>query len=148
MRRISPRVAHMLDRLQESREEAKKRAFEERQRQAAGLSALRAMILLFTYRAPCKPVALFISHRGKGMDAELLSKLNPQVHGREFATCTLFKNEKGYGFIVSDSGGRDIFVHVRCLPGQIPLTVGERVSFIRLYAGDGRCEAGDVRVEK
>lgn len=39
-----------------------------------------------------------------------------------------FKEEKGWGFIAADDGGRDVFVHAKSLSG-IKLRTGDRVGF-------------------
>lgn len=46
-------------------------------------------------------------------------------------TVKFFNNEKGYGFIQPDDGGRDVFVHVSAVTssGIGTLTEGQRVSF-------------------
>ena len=42
-----------------------------------------------------------------------------------------FSEEKGYGFIKPDDGGRDVFVHVTAVEraGLKSLTEGQRISF-------------------
>lgn len=57
-----------------------------------------------------------------------------------------FNEEKAYGFIVPDAGGVDIFVHVKRLIGMNTLREGERVSFVRERAPDGRLRAANVRL--
>lgn len=43
-----------------------------------------------------------------------------------------FSNEKGYGFIGSDEGGKDVFVHHSAvqMDGYKTLKEGQRVSFV------------------
>jgi cold shock CspA family protein len=57
--------------------------------------------------------------------------------------------ERALGFICSDTGDNDVFVHLRSLQGGLlSLNVGQRVSFVR---GEdkrtGRPEARDVRAD-
>jgi len=57
-----------------------------------------------------------------------------------------FNDASGYGFIVSDEGGKDLFVHRGSIVGDwrtTTLTEGERVEFARREGGMGP-EAIDV----
>ncbi len=40
-----------------------------------------------------------------------------------------FDNQRGYGFIRPDNGGRDVFVHISQVEGRQELEVGQRVKF-------------------
>jgi len=44
-----------------------------------------------------------------------------------------FNDEKGYGFIQQDNGGKDIFVHFRQVnrttPGRVSLAEGQKVTY-------------------
>jgi len=46
-------------------------------------------------------------------------------------TVKWFNNQKGYGFIEPDDGGKDVFVHIRAVEraGWITLNEGQKVSF-------------------
>jgi CspA family cold shock protein len=46
-------------------------------------------------------------------------------------TVKWFNNQKGYGFIEPDNGGKDVFVHIRAVEraGWITLNEGQKVSF-------------------
>jgi CspA family cold shock protein len=46
-------------------------------------------------------------------------------------TVKWFNNEKGYGFIQPDDGGKDVFVHIRAVEraGLSTLNEGQKVSF-------------------
>jgi cold shock CspA family protein len=83
-------------------------------------------------------------------DRELMSKLKAdEPNKREFGVCVKFKNEAGYGFIELDDDSRtDIFMHVRDCEHEVPLAVGDRVSFVRKMQSDGRVRARKVRVEE
>ena len=50
---------------------------------------------------------------------------------RQTGTVKFFNNDRGYGFITPDGGGKDIFVHVTALQsaGLKGLKEGQKVSF-------------------
>jgi CspA family cold shock protein len=64
----------------------------------------------------------------------------------ETGTVKWFSEQKGYGFIVPDEGGRDLFVHRSNveLEGYAVLRDGQRVSFERAQGRKGP-EAREVR---
>ena len=51
-----------------------------------------------------------------------------------------FNNEKGFGFVASESGGKDIFVHVSVLgaAGLTSLPEGQRVTMKVVETAKGR----------
>ncbi len=58
-----------------------------------------------------------------------------------------FKDDKGFGFIKPDEGGRDVFVHVSAVPGQQPLREGMRVGFdLTTDRKTGTDRAANVRI--
>lgn len=71
-----------------------------------------------------------------------------RVHG----IVKFFSEEKGYGFIVPDGGGSDVFIHRSNLPaGHKLLDTDQRVSFIiadseKKDKGDGR-KAAEIKIE-
>ena len=82
-------------------------------------------------------------------DPELMSKLKADEPKREVGVCVKFKNEAGYGFLELDDDSRThLFVHVRACEHEVPLAVGDRVSFVRKTHSDGRVRARKVRVEE
>jgi CspA family cold shock protein len=57
--------------------------------------------------------------------------------------------ERGYGFIGTDDGSKDLFVHASDVKaaGLDPLVEGQRVRFDAVTVG-GRAKAVDLRLEK
>nr|WP_278235558.1 cold shock domain-containing protein [Isoptericola sp. AK164] len=61
-------------------------------------------------------------------------------------TVSFFDESKGFGFIVPDAGGEDLFVHARALgPGMTSLAEGSRVTY-DVVDGDRGPNARDVRL--
>lgn len=50
---------------------------------------------------------------------------------RQVGTVKFYNDQKGYGFITPDDGGKDVFVHVTAIErsGMGALTEGVRISF-------------------
>lgn len=63
----------------------------------------------------------------------------------ETGAVKLFNGPRGYGFIVPNAGGSDVFFHVTELRGTTTLTVGDQVEFERGEDKYGRAMARNVR---
>ena len=70
--------------------------------------------------------------------------------GPDMATGTVkfFNAERGYGFIKTDDGGPDMFVHISGVaPGTPSLAEGMRVTFeVETDRKSGKTKAADVRL--
>jgi cold shock protein len=64
-------------------------------------------------------------------------------------TLKMWNAERGYGFIVDDSGGPDMYLHISAVQsaGIDPDNIrkGERLTFDVESAGDGKIRASNVR---
>lgn len=101
-------------------------------------------------------VAFLVVDGEKGPQADHLLPLGAQaarsapaaqsVSDGADGTVSWYDDTKGFGFIAPDSGGEDIFVHVRALgPGLTELPEGARVTF-DVVAGDKGPNARNVRL--
>jgi len=64
-------------------------------------------------------------------------------------TIKWFNEAKGFGFILPDGGGKDIFVHYSgiVMKGFKTLAEGERVEYEMETGPDGKLQASNVRKE-
>lgn len=62
-------------------------------------------------------------------------------------TVKWFNEDKGYGFLTQDDGGKDVFVHFRAInaEGYKTLTEGQQVSF-EIEQGQKGPQAANVQV--
>lgn len=101
-------------------------------------------------------VAFLVVDGEKGPQADHLLPLGAQaarsapaaqsVSDGADGTVSWYDDAKGFGFIAPDSGGEDVFVHVRALgPGLTELSEGARVTF-DVVAGDKGPNARNVRL--
>jgi CspA family cold shock protein len=65
---------------------------------------------------------------------------------REHGRVVWFDVARGFGFLSSDNGGRDIFCHVSQVPGELPLERGDRVSFVRVKKNGSHVMAMSVQL--
>ncbi|HEY1606513.1 MAG TPA: cold-shock protein [Allosphingosinicella sp.] len=72
----------------------------------------------------------------------------PQVVGEGKGIVKFFNGQKGFGFIVRDDGGEDVFVHISAVEqaGLTGLAEGQPLSFTLVDRG-GRISATDLKIE-
>jgi CspA family cold shock protein len=72
----------------------------------------------------------------------------PQVVGEGKGVVKFFNGQKGFGFIVRDDGGEDVFVHISAVEqaGLTGLAEGQPLSFTLVDRG-GRVSATDLKIE-
>jgi len=71
-----------------------------------------------------------------------------QVVGEAKGTVKFFNGQKGFGFIVRDDGGEDVFVHISAVEqaGLTGLAEGQPLEFTLVDRG-GRVSASDLKIE-
>ena len=96
-------------------------------------------------------VAFMVGEGERGPQAEHLVPLGPEAakpaldDGAD-GTVAWYDEGKGFGFVTSDSGGEDVFVHVRALvEGLTWLAEGDRVMY-EVVQGDKGPQAKDVQL--
>ncbi|MEA3004731.1 MAG: cold shock protein [Sphingomonadales bacterium] len=72
----------------------------------------------------------------------------PQVVGEGTGIVKFFNGQKGFGFIVRDDGGEDVFVHISAVEqaGLTGLAEGQPLGFTLVDRG-GRISATDLKIE-
>jgi cold shock protein len=72
----------------------------------------------------------------------------PQVVGEAKGVVKFFNPQKGFGFIVRDDGGEDVFVHISAVEqaGLTDLADGQPLEFTLVDRG-GRISASNIRIE-
>jgi CspA family cold shock protein len=72
----------------------------------------------------------------------------PQVVGEGKGVVKFFNSQKGFGFIVRDDGGEDVFVHISAVEqaGLTGLAEGQPLEFTLVDRG-GRVSATDLKIE-
>ena len=72
----------------------------------------------------------------------------PQVVGEGKGIVKFFNSQKGFGFIVRDDGGEDVFVHISAVEqaGLTGLAEGQPLEFTLVDRG-GRISATDIKIE-
>ena len=72
----------------------------------------------------------------------------PQVVGEAKGIVKFFNPQKGFGFIVRDDGGEDVFVHISAVEqaGLTDLADGQPLEFTLVDRG-GRISASNIRIE-
>ena len=96
-------------------------------------------------------VAFLVAEGEKGPQAEHVLPLGagaglPAATDGADGTVTWYDEDKGFGFITPDTGGDDVFVHVRALAeGLTWLTEGDRVTY-QAVPGDKGPQARDLHL--
>ena len=72
----------------------------------------------------------------------------PQVVGEGTGVVKFFNAQKGFGFVVRDDGGEDVFVHISAVEqaGMVALAEGQPLGFTLVDRG-GRVSATDLKID-
>ena len=86
--------------------------------------------------------------RGGGGGGGFRGGMPPQVVGEGKGVVKFFNPQKGFGFIVRDDGGEDVFVHISAVEqaGLTDLADGQPLDFTLVDRG-GRISATDLKIE-
>ena len=76
------------------------------------------------------------------------NRMPPQVVGEGTGVVKFFNGQKGFGFVVRDDGGEDVFVHISAVEqaGLAGLAEGQPLGFTLVDRG-GRISATDLKIE-
>jgi CspA family cold shock protein len=76
------------------------------------------------------------------------NRMPPQVVGEGTGVVKFFNAQKGFGFVVRDDGGEDVFVHISAVEqaGLSGLAEGQPLGFTLVDRG-GRISATDLKIE-
>ena len=76
------------------------------------------------------------------------NRMPPQVVGEGTGVVKFFNAQKGFGFVVRDDGGEDVFVHISAVEqaGLAGLAEGQPLGFTLVDRG-GRISATDLKIE-
>ena len=76
------------------------------------------------------------------------NRMPPQVVGEGTGVVKFFNGQKGFGFVVRDDGGEDVFVHISAVEqaGLSGLAEGQPLGFTLVDRG-GRISATDLKIE-
>jgi len=86
--------------------------------------------------------------RGGGGGGGFRGGMPPQVVGEGKGVVKFFNPQKGFGFIVRDDGGEDVFVHISAVEqaGLTDLADGQPLEFTLVDRG-GRISATNIRID-
>ncbi len=85
---------------------------------------------------------------GGGGDRGGAGRMPAQVVGEGKGIVKFFNAQKGFGFVVRDDGGEDVFVHISAVEqaGLTGLAEGQPISFTLVDRG-GKVSASDIEIE-
>jgi CspA family cold shock protein len=77
-----------------------------------------------------------------------MRELRPKDHPMNTGTVKFFNDQKGFGFIQPDDGGKDVFVHISAVEraGMRGLTEGQKISYeMETDRRSGKQSAGSLQ---